>query len=93
MTDAMTRNPDLPTSAQLQRQDSQRLSSLGRIERHIFFALVAGRSVEHVAVDLGLSDLLAESYRAQMMRKLNVCSLIDLLVISEFADKSLALAA
>lgn len=69
------------------------VESLGRIERFMFSALVAGRSLESVAQDLGMSDLLAESYRAQLMRKLDVYSIIDLLIIGELADPALDCAA
>ena len=79
----------------LRRQQSgdMRAASLGRIERHVFAALVAGRSMESIAQELGMSDLLAECYRAQVMRKLDVHSIIDLLMIGELADSTLDYAA
>ena len=87
------RDPDTITDTQSQCLETQRFNSLGHIEHHIFAELVAGRSMESIAVELGMSDLMAESYRAHMMRKMNIYSIIDLLVVAQLVDQRQELAA
>ena len=92
-TETDVRDPDSHIGAPSQRLENLRLNSLSHIEHHIFLKLAAGRSMETVAVELGMSDLMAEAYRANMMRKMNICSIVDLLVVAELIDQALELAA
>lgn len=82
---------DLRTRASLARraEAERRLSLLSRRERQVMELVVAGRSNKAIASSLGLSPKTVEVHRAQVMKKLHVDSLAELvrLVLSSHKDE------
>jgi FixJ family two-component response regulator len=61
-----------------------RFESLTPREREIMIQVVQGRLGKQIAIDISISEATVKVHRSNLMRKMNVCSLIDL---GRIADK------
>ncbi|WP_175881104.1 LuxR C-terminal-related transcriptional regulator [Burkholderia sp. BCC0044] len=66
-------------SVQEQRAASERLSKLTAREQQVLERIIAGRLNKQIADDLGISIKTVEAHRANIMEKLNVNTVADLL--------------
>jgi FixJ family two-component response regulator len=60
-----------------------RYETLTPRERAVFSLVVAGRLNKHVATELGISERTVKAHRAQVMEKMQVTSLAELVHIAE----------
>jgi FixJ family two-component response regulator len=60
-----------------------RYQALTPRERAVFALVVAGKLNKHVAAELGISERTVKAHRAQVMEKMNVTSLAELVHIAE----------
>ncbi|WP_153100754.1 oxygen response regulator transcription factor FixJ [Paraburkholderia hayleyella] len=67
------------SSVQQQRATSERLSRLTAREHQVLERIMAGRLNKQIADDLGISIKTVEAHRANIMEKLNVNTVADLL--------------
>jgi FixJ family two-component response regulator len=63
---------------------TKRLESLTSREREIMVQVVQGRLSKQIAHDFGISDVTVKVHRSNLMRKLNVHSVLEL---GRLADK------
>lgn len=61
---------------------AKRLQGLTKREREIFDRIVSGQSNKAIALDLGLSVRTVETHRARIMEKMEVKTLVDLVLLS-----------
>ena len=74
--------PDPQVAATLER-----LEALSRRERQVLDGLVAGKSNKVIAIELDISPRTVEVYRANVMTKMQVSSLSELVRIVILADR------
>ncbi|CBW75506.1 response regulator transcription factor [Mycetohabitans rhizoxinica] len=67
------------STAQQQRAAAERLSKLTAREQQVLGRIIAGRLNKQIADDLGISIKTVEAHRANIMEKLNVNTVADLL--------------
>jgi two-component system response regulator TtrR len=67
------------STAQQQRAAAERLSKLTAREHQVLERIIAGRLNKQIADDLGISIKTVEAHRANIMEKLNVNTVADLL--------------
>lgn len=67
------------STAQQQRATAERLSKLTAREQQVLERIIAGRLNKQIADDLGISIKTVEAHRANIMEKLNVHTVADLL--------------
>jgi FixJ family two-component response regulator len=67
------------TSVQQQRAAAERLGKLTAREHQVLERIIAGRLNKQIADDLGISIKTVEAHRANIMEKLNVNTVADLL--------------
>ncbi|HTH60359.1 MAG TPA: oxygen response regulator transcription factor FixJ [Paraburkholderia sp.] len=67
------------TNVQQQRAAAERLSKLTAREHQVLERIIAGRLNKQIADDLGISIKTVEAHRANIMEKLNVNTVADLL--------------
>ncbi|MCG1042652.1 oxygen response regulator transcription factor FixJ [Mycetohabitans sp. B8] len=67
------------STAQQQRAAAERLSKLTAREHQVLGRIIAGRLNKQIADDLGISIKTVEAHRANIMEKLNVNTVADLL--------------
>lgn len=86
---AVRRALDLHAQSEAQGADQQsvqrRLESLSAREREVLDGLVAGRANKVIAYDLGISPRTVEVYRANVMTKMEVRSLSELVRVTVLA--------
>jgi FixJ family two-component response regulator len=67
------------TNVQQQRAAAERLGKLTAREHQVLERIIAGRLNKQIADDLGISIKTVEAHRANIMEKLNVNTVADLL--------------
>jgi FixJ family two-component response regulator len=60
-----------------------RLKTLSARERAVFALVVAGKLNKHIATELGISQRTVKAHRAQVMEKMRVASLAELVHVAE----------
>jgi FixJ family two-component response regulator len=80
----------LARQAELQELQA-RYASLTAREREIMALVVSGRLNKQIAVELGISEITVKAHRGQVMRKMDVASLADLVRLAARLDVPLTL--
>jgi FixJ family two-component response regulator len=75
----------LAHQAELQELQA-RYASLTAREREIMALVVSGRLNKQIAVELGISEITVKAHRGQVMRKMDVASLADLVRLAARLD-------
>jgi RNA polymerase sigma factor (sigma-70 family) len=76
--DALARDEERRTSRERRRKLNARYETLTPREREVLVHVVAGRLNKQIAADLGTSERTVKAHRAQVMSKMRVGSLADL---------------
>ena len=76
--DALARDEERRTSRERRRRVRDRFETLTPREREVLTHVVAGRLNKQIAADLGTSERTVKAHRAQVMTKMRVDSLADL---------------
>lgn len=65
------------------RQYVERLATLTPRERQVLYAVVRGRLNKQIAFDLGISEITVKLHRGNLMRKMQVASVVQLIRVWE----------
>jgi two-component system response regulator FixJ len=85
---ALRRGEHDEQEASARKAVQDRLNSLSGREREVLTGLVAGQANKLIAYDLGISPRTVEVYRANVMTKMQVSSLSDLVRLTLRADRT-----
>jgi FixJ family two-component response regulator len=80
---ALARDAQLHTSKEQQRDLRMRFAKLTAREREVFELVVAGRLNKQMAAELGIAERTVKLHRAQMMAKMQVTSLAELVRLAD----------
>jgi len=80
---AIARDEQVRTGRERLRDLSSRFSALTPRERDVFGGVVEGKLNKQIAADLGTSERKVKEHRAQVMHKMHVASLADLVRAAE----------
>jgi FixJ family two-component response regulator len=72
----------------LQRSVQERFDTLTHRERDVFFGVVGGRLNKQIAADLGISERTVKMHRGQVMSKMQVPSVANLVIACEILGVS-----
>jgi FixJ family two-component response regulator len=80
---ALARDARLHTSHEQLRDLRMRFEKLTPRERNVFELVVAGRLNKQIAVELGMAERTVKAHRAQVMAKMQVTSLAELVHVAD----------
>jgi FixJ family two-component response regulator len=83
--DALARDQALRLTRSERERVAKRLSSLTERERQVLEQIVAGRLNKQIAADLGTSEKTIKFHRGNLMRKMGVRVVVDLVKLAERA--------
>jgi FixJ family two-component response regulator len=83
--DALTRNRELQTVRSEQDRVAECLAALTKREREVLDRIAAGRLNKQIAAELGTVEKTIKFHRANLMRKLGVRTLADMVKLAERA--------
>jgi FixJ family two-component response regulator len=81
--DALTRDAENRAGREQVGAVHLHFNSLTPRERAVFFLVVAGKMNKQIASELGIAERTVKSHRAQIMEKMQVTSLADLVRVAE----------
>jgi FixJ family two-component response regulator len=87
---ALARDVRLHTSREQLRDIRMRFAKLTPREREVFDLVVAGRLNKQIAVELGMAERTVKAHRGQVMAKMQVTSVAELVHLADKMQSGLA---